>query len=65
MSVKFYMDVHIPRSITTALKLRGVDVLTAQDDSRITATDSQLIDRATELNRVILTFDDDFLSEAA
>jgi hypothetical protein len=64
MSLKFYMDVHIPRSITTGLRLRNVDVLTAQDDAKTTAPDSQLIERATKLNRVVVTFDDDFLFEA-
>jgi hypothetical protein len=26
------MDVHVPYAITVALRLRGVDVVTAQDD---------------------------------
>jgi hypothetical protein len=33
MAVGIYMDVHIPRSITNGLRLRGVDVLTAQLNS--------------------------------
>jgi hypothetical protein len=33
MSVKLYMDVHIKRSVTDGLRLRDVDVLTAQEDS--------------------------------
>lgn len=32
MSVRLYIDVHVRRPVTTALRLRGVDVLTAQDD---------------------------------
>ena len=32
MSVALYMDVHVPLPITSALRLRGVDVLTAQED---------------------------------
>jgi hypothetical protein len=34
------MDVHVPRAVTLALRLRGIDVLTAQDD-----TADQLDDR--------------------
>lgn len=32
MSVTFYFDVHIPYAITLGLRLRSVDVLTAQED---------------------------------
>lgn len=32
MSLPLYMDVHVPYAITTELRLRGVAVLTAQDD---------------------------------
>lgn len=65
MPLKLYMDVHIQKSITTALRLRGVDVLTAQEDVAATLSDQELLDRATRLGRVIFTQDDDFLSEAA
>ena len=30
--VPLYMDVHVPGAVTRALRLRGVDVLTAQED---------------------------------
>jgi hypothetical protein len=30
--VRLYMDVHVPEAISQALLLRGVDVLTAQED---------------------------------
>ena len=32
MSVRLYMDVHVRRAVTAGLRLRGVDVLTAQED---------------------------------
>ena len=32
MSVSFLMDVHVQSAITTGLRRRGVDVLTAQED---------------------------------
>ena len=65
MSVRFYMDEHVPSPITQGLRARGVDVLTAQDDARVGAPDSAVLDRATELGRVVFTFDDDFFSESA
>jgi hypothetical protein len=35
MAVGIYMDVHIPRAITNGLRLRDVDVLTAQRMKRL------------------------------
>lgn len=64
MSVALYMDEHVPNSITVALRIRGVDVLTAQDDGRGREDDAALLDRATELNRVMFSFDADMLREA-
>ena len=32
MSVALYMDEHVHRAITVGLRLRGVEVLTAQED---------------------------------
>jgi predicted nuclease of predicted toxin-antitoxin system len=58
------MDEHVPFAITTGLILRGVDVLTVQDDEHQKADDPVLSDRALALNRVIFTQDEDFLREA-
>lgn len=63
MNVKFYMDVHVPRAVTTALRLRGIDVLTAQEDGSETLADDVLLLRATELGRVLVSQDDDLLRE--
>ena len=64
MAIALYMDVHIPKPITAGLLLRGVDVLTSQEDNTDTWPDSDLVDRATRLNRVLFTFDTDFFAEA-
>jgi predicted nuclease of predicted toxin-antitoxin system len=64
MTVGLYMDVHVHRAITTGLRLRGVDVLTAQEDGYRRAVDDVLLDRATELQRVLFTQDEDLLAEA-
>jgi predicted nuclease of predicted toxin-antitoxin system len=64
MSISFYMDEHVHRAITVGLRLRGVDVLTAQEDGRRQTTDDVLLDRATELQRVLFSQDEDLLAEA-
>lgn len=64
MSVSLYMDVHVPFAITSGLRLRGVDVLTAQEDGATRLDDDKLLDRAAALERVIFTRDADFLREA-
>lgn len=65
MSVALYMDEHVPRVITAGLRLRGVDVLTAQEDGRRNVPDDVLLDRVTGLQRVLFSQDEDLLSEAA
>ena len=64
MSVGLYMDVHVRRAVTVGLRLRGVDVLTAQEDGSDRLEDPGLLDRATELRRVLFSHDDDLLAEA-
>lgn len=59
--LKFYMDVHIPKAITSGLRLRGIDVLTAQEDGATETPDEILLERAYYLGRIIVTFDEDFL----
>ncbi len=65
MSARLYMDVHVRRAVTSGLRLRAVDVLTAQEDGHDRTSDSDLLDRATELGRILFSQDDDLLREAA
>jgi len=58
------MDVHVRRAVTDGLRLRGVDVLTAQEDGAGEFDDPRLLSRATELRRILFTQDDDLLREA-
>jgi uncharacterized protein DUF5615 len=62
--IGLYMDVHVPKAITDSLRLRGIDVLTAQEDGTSTLEDPALLDRATELGRALMTQDHDLLVEA-
>jgi hypothetical protein len=57
MPVALYMDVHIPQAITDQLRRRGVDVLTAVEDETTRLPDDQLLERATQLNRILFTQD--------
>lgn len=65
MSIAFYMDHHVPRPITVALRIREVDVITTLEDGTSEIDDPALLDRATELGRVLFTQDDDLLAEAS
>lgn len=64
MSVRLYMDVHIPRPITRQLRRRGVDVLTAVEDGAGELSDDALLERAGELERVLFTQDTRFKAMA-
>lgn len=64
MAIALYMDHNVPRQITQGLRLRSVDVITAQEDGTQQLDDAALLDRATQLNRVIFTRDDDLLALA-
>lgn len=64
MSVAFYMDHHVKAAITDGLRRRGVDVMTCLADGTDRKEDEQVLQRATELGRVVFTQDDDFLSLA-
>jgi hypothetical protein len=64
MALNLYMDHHVPRAITSALRARQIDVLTAYENEASTIADPLLLDRATALDRVLFTRDDDLLAEA-
>ncbi|GFP19329.1 hypothetical protein HKBW3S03_00834 [Candidatus Hakubella thermalkaliphila] len=64
MPISLYLDEHVPRAITVALRIRGVDVIAAQEDKAVGFSDTKLLDRAADLKRVLFTHDDDLLAEA-
>ena len=65
MSVRLYFDVHVRLAIVTGLRLRGVDVIRAQEDEASELKDPLLLDRAGKLGRLLFTQDKDLLKEAA
>ena len=64
MGIALYMDQHVPRSVTVGLRTRGVDVVTAHEDGADAMSDSEILDRASELGRVLFSQDDDLIVEA-
>jgi hypothetical protein len=57
----FYMDHNLPAPITNGLRQRGIDVLSALEDGASAWPDAQILERATQLGRVVVTNDRDFL----
>lgn len=57
MAIALYMDVHVPGPLTSQLRIRGVDVLTAQNDGHRQAADEEVLERATSLGRPVFTQD--------
>jgi hypothetical protein len=64
MPVPLYMDVPIDFAITTQLRRRGADVMTATEDGRAHLPDDQLLDWASSLGRILVTHDVRFLAMA-
>jgi hypothetical protein len=57
MAVALYFDVHVDFAIAAQLRLRGVDVLTAQEDKADKLVDEVLLTRASQLQRPLFTHD--------
>jgi hypothetical protein len=62
--LRLYMDVHIKAAITAGLRRRGLDVVTAQEDGGTRLEDVALLERATALQRMLFSQDDDLLAIA-
>ena len=58
------MDHNVHGAITRGVRLRGVDVLTAEEDGSHAIPDDELLRRSTELGRVLFSQDSDLIREA-
>ena len=56
---------NVRQAVTDGLRLRGVEVLTAQEDGSRELEDDALLDRAAELGYILFTQDEDLLRESA
>jgi predicted nuclease of predicted toxin-antitoxin system len=63
--IRFFFDQHMPSAVAQGLRLRGIDVLTAQDAGRCGLADPDQLQFATTEERVMVTYDPDFLALAA
>jgi hypothetical protein len=64
MAIAIYFDVHVDRAIAAQLRLRQVDVLTAQEAGTDRLNDESLLEHASRLGRPIVTHDIRFLAMA-
>jgi len=64
VAVRFLADHNLDRAVIDGLRLRGVDVLTAFEDRAHQLADPELLDRATQLGRVLFSTDVDLIVEA-
>ena len=60
--IRFYFDQHIPGAVSAGLRLHGVDVLTAWEAGRCGTPDPDQLAFATAEDRVVMTFDPDYLA---
>src|SRR4051794_9718613 len=60
----FYMDHNVHSAIVEGLRQRNVDCLTAFEDGLARSRDTVVLNRATELGRILFTQDQDFLEIA-
>ena len=60
--VRFYLDQHMSHALTSGLRARGIDVLTALETGRCGLPDSDQLAFATAEGRVMVSFDTDCLA---
>jgi predicted nuclease of predicted toxin-antitoxin system len=59
--IRYLLDEHLDNAVATALRSRGIDVVTAAEAGLRSATDTLLLVHTHASSRVIVTRDDDFL----
>ena len=61
-AIRFYMDQHFPGPASHGLRRLGMDVLTTQEAGRCSSPDADQLAFATIQERVMVTFDPDYLA---
>jgi predicted nuclease of predicted toxin-antitoxin system len=59
--IRYYFDQHVQGAVLAGLRQQGVDVLTAQEADRCGMPDQDQLAFATAQQRVVVTFDTDYL----
>jgi hypothetical protein len=60
--LRYYLDQHYPGPVTQGLRRLGIDVLTVQEAGRCGLPDPDQLAFATTEERVLVTFDSDYLA---
>lgn len=60
--IRFFMDQHFPEPASRGLSRHGIELLTAQEAGRCGQPDPELLAFARAEQRVLVTFDPDFLA---
>jgi hypothetical protein len=60
--IRFFMDQHIPQTVSSGLRRHGVAILTAQEAGRYGVQDLDQLAFASSQQRVMVSFDSDFLA---
>lgn len=60
-AIRYFMDQHFPAAASRGLQHHGIDVLTAQAANRCGFSDLDQLAFATSEQRVVVTFDTDYL----
>ncbi|MGK7936152.1 MAG: DUF5615 family PIN-like protein [Xenococcaceae cyanobacterium] len=63
--IKFHLDENVSNAIANGLRKRDINVTTSPEEGLIGASDKEQLAFALSQQRVIFTFDDDFLSLAS
>ena len=64
-SLRFYLDENVPVQVARQLRARGIDAVTVRDLGLLGEDDTNHLQNATELGRVLCTHDTDFLELAS
>jgi predicted nuclease of predicted toxin-antitoxin system len=60
--LRLYADECVDGRVLAGLRRRGIDIVSAQDEGLLSTPDQQHMQRASELGRVVVTADQDFLA---
>lgn len=59
--IRFQLDEHVPLAVGHALRIRGIDALTAAEAGLLGLADAEVLNRSSAAGRVLVTHDSDFL----
>ena len=60
MALNLYMDHHVHSYVTAYLRDHDIDCITAEEDGHADEPDHVILERATSLGRIVVTYDKDF-----